>query len=361
MSPEFKQELGHAMTASTVGYIHANDYEVTPVILDGWTTSEDVRLLDKLSIKLTRTSGELFSVKINKFNNRNYIHGTKLGLEFLSALRIDTSLIKHHFPFHKANPHIDLIIRHIDSRKLSQLTSFFNALFNDEVVKWVDVLNGCVEAMRKEANGLKFKMAVNKFQRVSNKNHKELMKYIEMQFEAHSRLLVLRIDLGYRKPQGWPLKSESPVQYDDVKKHWTALLKFLNAKIPDLTGFAYKLEYGLEKLFHYHLLVLLDGSKVREDVTIAKIIGLAWNDITVGKGLHYNCNDNKYMYKSCGIGMINHNDHELREGLKMAAAYLTKTDYFIKMVAPENGRTFGKGNMPAPKFTNKGRPRKLKP
>jgi hypothetical protein len=57
--------------------------------------------------------------------------------------------------------------------------------------------------------------------------------------------------------------------------------------------------------------------------------------------------------------MIRYHDRELREGLKIAAGYLTKPDYYARMIVPKNGRTFGKGEiLPKPKASNRGRPRK---
>ncbi|MCY1462462.1 hypothetical protein D9M71_802370 [compost metagenome] len=108
------------------------------------------------------------------------------------------------------------------------------------------------------------------------------------------------------------------------------------------------------------MLIFLDGSKVREDVVIAKMIGEHWNSVvTEGKGIYFNCNAKKSNYKFCGVGMINHFDLELRENLlRKAVIYITKPDYYKKIVVPGNGRAFGKGVIPKMTGARRGRPRR---
>ena len=187
-----------------------------------------------------------------------------------------------------------------------------------------------------------------------------MCKFIDAHFELYSRLLILRIDFGYQKPKGWPAKVDNTVSYDEAKAHRINLLKYLKKGLPpkSFINFALKMEFGLDKHWHYHMLVLLDGSIVREDVTIAKLIGEHWKkSITQGKGLYWNCNANKDSYKCCGIGMVSHYGTAAREGLKKAALYMTKTDYYVRLLVPGNDRIFWKGNMPKPKTTTVGRPR----
>jgi len=105
------------------------------------------------------------------------------------------------------------------------------------------------------------------------------------------------------------------------------------------------------------MMFFFDGSKVREDITKASLIGRYWTDVvTKGRGLYFNCNRVKFAYKSCGVGMVDHGDAELREGLRRAVIYLTKTDLYMKLQT--EGRGMGKGLYPSPKGS-RGRPRAL--
>lgn len=353
------REIGDALSASTIAYSKNND-QVQPVMTQEMNLVSDIKWMENLTNKVIRSKELPFSVKTDKRSKRKYIDSTKLGGYILNILKVNIFDIKMHYPLHQFNPYIELHIRNVEDRHLFELPWIIFTLNDNEVVRWRDVLNGYVDGIRKEGNSQKFKKTMSDYQRLANKNYRELMIYLKALFKRHSRLLVLRLDLGYLKEQCWPVGGGSNVQYDEVKKHWEVLLRYLKTKLPFdcMAGFAWRLEYGLDKNFHYHILILLDGSKVREDVTIARIIGEFWsNTVTKGAGLYYNCNAFKNSYKSCGIGMLHHEDTESLEGLEKAALYMVKTDYYLKMVAPGKGRTFGKGIMPEPKTETRGRPR----
>jgi hypothetical protein len=359
MDIQFKKEIGKALSARTYAYVKKAD-RIQCMKTHEWDRAGEVKLIEDLVIQVIRSTEVLFSMGAPSHVNKKYIREAIPGRNILLCLKISIPDIKEHYPIHQFNPYVDMFFRHVESRHLDELPWMLEVLTDDELVKWCGVLNDFIAAIRQEAKNPAFKKTMSEFTRLSNKNFRELRNYINALFEQHSRLLVLRIDFGYLKEYGKRRATASVVEYGTVKKDWQSLLLYLRRKLPHdcLLGFAWKLEYGLEKSFHYHVLLMLDGSKVREDVTIARLIGDHWNEtITKGKGLYYNCNAFKEGYKFCGIGMINHSDMALREGLEKAALYLTKPDYYIKLIAPDDGRTFGKGNMPKPRTGSRGRPR----
>ncbi|WP_146108876.1 hypothetical protein [Chromatium okenii] len=104
---------------------------------------------------------------------------------------------------------------------------------------------------------------------------------------------------------------------------------------------------------------VLDGAKVRKDITIATEIGEHWKSITNGIGNYWNCNAKKETYKHLGIGMINHNDIELRKNLIDASQYLTKVDYYLslKPIDGKRNRIFGRGEIKQQQKPKRGRKR----
>ncbi|EGH27726.1 hypothetical protein PSYJA_01294, partial [Pseudomonas syringae pv. japonica str. M301072] len=147
---------------------------------------------------------------------------------------------------------------------------------------------------------------------------------------------------------------------DQVWRHREFLLKKLSKTNSPyaMVGYAWKLEYGKRKGFHYHLMLFLDGSKVMRHVAIGKSIGEIWvNEITEGAGSYWNCTGKEFYYKSCGVGEVDYYDAPKIQAVKDAAAYLVKIDRWITTLVPKGMRCFGKGVVKKVEGTALGRPR----
>ncbi|WP_197488070.1 YagK/YfjJ domain-containing protein [Bordetella ansorpii] len=218
-------------------------------------------------------------------------------------------------------------------------------------------LNRAIREMRTESTGAVFRRKLKKFTRSSDKNRRELDSYIDMLFEKRARLLVVRVDLTYRKRVDGPGAAERRLQMSLVKSDWSKMYRALQTDLSEieLEGFAYKIEYGPEKKFHIHAMLLLDGSKVRKGVSIARRVGEWWKKIVPdGQGLYFNCNAKRYAYAA--LGVIDWNDEKKREILsKFVVSYLTKPDMYLPLVM-DGERRFGKGNT-ARKVSQRGRRR----
>jgi hypothetical protein len=232
-----------------------------------------------------------------------------------------------------------------------------------------------LEGIKQETKSREFKKKLNNYNRIPAKNFKSVKNHINDLFDEKKkgRLLVVRVDLGYGlNNRECVTEKEAYEEYLQAKKDRESLFYNIrsNKLFKHLVGYAWKLEYGLDKGFHFHMLFFFDGSKVREDVTITRMIGEYWQkEITGGKGLYHNCNAFKEDYKEkLGIGMINYYDKDLRENLiNEVAAYLVKTDLYSRVIIREqegkngkrdNARTFGKGEITVKK-SNRGRHRAI--
>lgn len=111
--------------------------------------------------------------------------------------------------------------------------------------------------------------------------------------------------------------------------------------------YVWKLECGLQKGLHIQCLFFFNRSQDQENINMATLVGEYWNTITEGKGLYHICNTYETMYNKTGINYMNYGDTTLRVKLEEVASYLTKTDYYARMIAPDNGPTFGKGEIKA--------------
>lgn len=299
--------------------------------------------------KLVNSTGAAFGVKYGSGGARViYNKPGELLNKIIGTYIPDDPLFNALYQF---EPYIEMVVK--DFKKLGlhrTLPLPCLDISSGDAAVFMGRLNECVDQIRQKAKSEKFQSRLKNYQRSSNKNYKELTEYVDSLFERHSRILVLRVDLSYQKQYSKTTQAEAKRDRERLFGNARS-----NKLFADMVGYIWKLEHGPEKGFHYHMMFFFDGSKVREDITKASLIGRYWRDVvTKGRGLYYNCNRFKFAYKSCGIGMVDYGDAELREGLGRAVIYLTKTDLYMKLQT--EGRGMGKGNRPGPK-DSRGRPR----
>lgn len=206
-----------------------------------------------------------------------------------------------------------------------------------------------------------------------HKRQKDKVKYLlDGLFDHYSRLLVHRIDLGYQSSH---VPNLEQVQ-DDLERFLRYLREQHGQQGEAFVGYIWKLEYGLMKGWHLHLLVILDGRLVLQDITHARMMCDHWiKHITQGVGVAYNCNAKKEEYRRCGIGMVQRHDRIMQDDVYQAALYLTKPD-LLCIAARENEaakaqkagyhelakclekvRQFGTSQLPKYTMIPRGRPR----
>lgn len=341
--------------------------------------SDEIKAIKRLVMNIIQSKETIFHVK--ESYGRKYVSSTDnnkiLDYYFSRFTSID---ICEELPVHKFDPYVKLFIKNLNDDTFSipiqqYLCGYYDYTTQQLVMprtqelvnKTVDTLNRFIDSIRQEAASKEFKQRIWYYQRLSKKNYRSLMKYIDNLFMRHGRLLVLRVDLHYLYDDAIPFMATDKIyqKYWQVKKDREHFFNNMrsNKFFDNLLGYAWKLEYGTQKGFHYHMMFFFQGAKVQEDSNLAMKIGKYWTDVvTKGRGLYYNCNRKarKDTYDNLGIGMINHYDTELIENLKKAAHYLAKTDYVARLFVLDEdgkkGRTFGKSEMKE-RTTHSGRPR----
>lgn len=350
---KINQDIKHALHETYWSFTGSGDGSALCVTYDE-DAIQGIFAIFNLTDKIINSTAVNYSLGQYKSSARYYMKMTSLGKKVVDAIQSISYCINQQLNSHKLHPRVELFLRYAKKFHLKLFLDIGMHGYKKYVERCIRVMNSFVCRMKKQAATGKLVTDTNKFQRSARKNNSSLVRYINKLFDLHARLLVMRIDFGYR------LENKHDVTAAMVQKH--RKMFFANTRMNGLfdamLGYAWKMEYGLDKGFHYHMLFFFDGSKVREDVSIAKQIGEYWNlSITDGIGVYFNCNRIKNSYKSCGIGMINHHDYALRDGLKNAVLYMTKTDNYIKLVLPGNARIFGKGEIAQPKLNKRGRPR----
>ncbi len=257
-------------------------------------------------------------------------------------------------------PHIDLffetfMIKHgVMPPDFSTNPDAYSSLFK---MKEGEFFNQLIEEISDMASQRTFKRKLYARTEAINRGLASAVEYLNALYDRYARLLVLRVDFGFR--------TENPLLPHTVGllEAQENLARFFNNKrskklYTNLVGYIWRLEYGKEKGYHFHLFFFFDGSKAHKDEYLASEIGADWIDVTGGKGIYYNCNAHKQKYKRLGIGMISHDDKEMRQTLLDVLAYMHKEDQTLREKHTDKTHGWGRGTMPRPRMGMLGKPRR---
>lgn len=303
--------------------------------------------------KIIASDEDLFSVE-KDVRHGDTLRTTSVGRNFIRYIGKDYFEVADDQDY-RINPYFEVFYSCVNRYGLRKTVSRIDNVWGGLVEEAVKILNSCMEDIRREINSSSFKARLKSYRRSVVENYRELNSYVDDLFNFHARMLVLRVDLSYLEN----FRGVDGVTVMDVCQHRSRLLKDLKANVfGPLLGYAWKFEKGKRKGLHYHLLLFFDGGKVRQDVTLARMIGEHWRAVvTEGRGTYYNCNAFKEGYEFCGIGMVDHTDQRAREGLRRIVLYMTKLDEYFKLSVP-GVRCFGKGVRPKAFEVRRGRPRR---
>ena len=189
--------------------------------------------------------------------------------------------------------------------------------------------------------------------KTTNKRIDSTKKYIDTLSEKYSKLAIVRVDLGYKKPY-----SDS-VTLDNANNDFNRMLNNRRSKpsvFKEQVGYICKKEYTEDKGIHLHAFFIYDGQKVQKDAFKADQIGKYWEQLTENKGSFHNCHRNNY--ERNGIGILEHNDTDKRKILyDNVIPYLCKEEQTIEPLKNSSkDRAFTRGTLPK-KEEKKGRPR----
>lgn len=334
---------GHSVTTRIIN----NEYEL---LLNIKTAATTVRAVLK-------SDDQLFRLRFVWPNRVGVIDlSWRNAGKLIAALKLDGAELQSFLPGHCFNPYVNLLLKQKEEfSDLEPLLFNLKQLANEDAMRVVDRLNGLVEALRTEGRSQEMLRNMDDWTRRVRKRFSGASRYVNALFNRHSRVLAIRLDLGYcmeeTASQGMVTSSMSLA---DVKAHMAKFDRFVRENYPAI-GHMHCREYGLLSGYHFHVLYFLNRNLVQRDVHIARELGERWkNVITEGRGRYYNCNAEDYPRK--GVGTIQYDDYAKRDILlNSVVAYLTKSDFWLFHEA--GGKTFVKGLMPAGP-SSLGRPRK---
>lgn len=281
------------------------------VLGDEWHVADYICTIEKVLKKIISTKSPLFCVVPIGRSGGHRLKMSELGIKFINLLQAELKLVSRNFPYYEFNPYVSIFFDLAYKLELNNLAWELRGKLVPNLTLSVATLNTAIEELRRLGKVERFKAKLRNFRRVADKNFIEVKRYINGMFSVYSRLMVVRLDLGYSRTLA-DIDVEKEVEHRNVSKDRVGFFKALNKLAKDkMVGFVWKLEYGLDKFYHYHLMLFFDGSQVQEDVMWAKRAGEIWvGEVTNGDGVYFNCNSKKYLYRDCGIGIVEHHDQK---------------------------------------------------
>jgi len=206
----------------------------------------------------------------------------------------------------------------------------------------------------------KIRREILRVRKAAESNTKEYCRYVRNHFAARTPINVIKIDLSYQKGTRVSIK-------DLIKdlEHFHRNMRHKPKLFKGLFGYIEKIEYGLSKGLHIHVLLFFTSERQSNaDVYLAQSIGEYWvNEITGGKGSYWNGNANKKQFEALGrlgIGEIHAHDEKAINHLCHIVTYMCKVEQFIRPVANPKTKLLRRGGMPRLTYPKRGRPRNIK-
>lgn len=186
--------------------------------------------------------------------------------------------------------------------------------------------------------------------RLQEKDNKEsLLEYVEQIFNHHTKVLMVRVDLGYLND------SKEQITIEQFYRHFEIMRNRLSNQdtfFSNLHGYSWAIEQGKGRGYHVHLLLMYDGTKVQNGSYYAQRVGEKWQEITQGHGSYFNLHSKDYIHKlrmagcDIGIGMVSRNNEGDWERVVTVIEYLTdpaKDEQRLRVKYFRGMQTFGKG------------------
>lgn len=316
-----------------------------------------VRLLDilLLSRKLQHTT---FPVVIVAYTPARELHIDCLDHSLSTCLFSVLETVRDYFYCHtdisSAHPTIELFLAHMRAVPRLHLARM-PSLDSQTAHKLADAINNALGAFLSTSKRQLHRKRLNNLRRVEKRNQRSIATYINSLFAQYARLLFIRLDIGYREAHYHRLTAENTTH--DLRHY----LSVIQRQFKHLVGYIWKIEYGIDRRFHFHLTFIFNGAEHQQDVSLGKALGKQWEAITDGQGNYYNCNSRRVQYQEWGtdgIGMVHYADTDKQALLLKALGYLTKPDEQILAILPAGRRTFGRMERPTARSRG-GRPRSM--
>ena len=278
-----RDDIYHHLQTS-IDFIDLSEGNLTIRGVDSFNAGQ-IKRLEEFAIAVESNTGLGFEVF-----GRVALARLPLAAYFLTVMTCaDIDDRVHHF-----GEHVEAVlvaVRQVLARHYPSGYDYKHGCLTPPSIEECMCFNAIIELARKKLCSGEFASRQRRRLEKARANYRSGAQYLSALFDKHSRLLIVRIDLGYR--DGVYSPHLAPVGVEQAHGDLARLYNNLrhNELFDHLVGRISKLEYGESKGYHYHTFFIFNGNKRNAAEHIAHAIGEYWkNNITGGRGLAFNCN-----------------------------------------------------------------------
>ena len=315
--------------------------------------------IHEVARKLVKSSDPPFYLESSK-KGEGIVRCKPLGKAFVEALSTNFKQVHADYPLHRFSPvfrALQTLRRHTPLNPDGYLDT---PLPSEKAQQLLGFANTGARLLRRRLGRDSLTRAQDNFRRSAQDNFAGLVRGVDWIAQRHAEATVLRFDLHFRKLGTRQAQLNAG---PDV----TALGEFLSDRErfhrsfdrrfgDKLLGYAWVLEYGRERGFHVHYLLILKYGSQDDHVALVDQLGEKWAELTSGQGGFYSCNANARRYRFRSVGHVRFDDANAVKGLHLLATYMTLASLFVKLDVRPSMKTFGKGRFPKGPVKLRGRP-----
>lgn len=194
-----------------------------------------------------------------------------------------------------------------------------------------DIENQLVQLIRAKSTHPEYVARVRRRKEQCTRNFKSASLFLEKAFQTFQKLWFIRLELEYKPAHRQVLNFHVPQK--DLTRMWNLCRsKKYEPTFGVVVGYIRKLEFTSTKGFYWHLILLLDWSRMESGYPYAKNIGDYWsNQVTRGKGHYRYYESDAPELRAYGVGLIDRDQHLERSLLLMRGiGYLTGKDQYFR-------------------------------
>ena len=207
------------------------------------------------------------------------------------------------------------------------------------------MLTHVAKVIRRVCKSRRFRARVNNDARRAKDNYVSCANLLIELLRTDARLLILRVDLHF--------EGDAKV-FSDSEAAEEAYGKFLrnlreSRIVPNVLAYIGKRENGLERGFHYHVLVAMAGDKHRAAFAMTERMRSFWIHQCVGSeslASAFNCWTRRNEHEFNCMGLLHYTDSRMLMGFREAVEYLCKEGNPV-LVGDGRGRNLRKSLSPA--------------